>query len=151
MRRSKVTLLFSLPAVLISSCSVPTDPTISPLFQHQFLLLSHLSSHLRHFSDRCNPILAVTTGESMRIPGSTPTLSVKYRKCSHAKQEAHTKSSRLRMSEENFRTELSFTTLSYILSSNYSYRYEINLIRIMYKANSSILYSKEKTVRILGT
>ena len=47
--------------------------------------------------------------------------------------------------------ELHFTTISYILSFNYSYWYEINLIRIMYTANSSILYSKEKTVRILGT
>ena len=47
--------------------------------------------------------------------------------------------------------ELHFTAISYILSFNYSYRYEINLIRIMYTANSSILYSKEKTVRILGT
>ena len=43
----------------------------------------------------------------MRIPGSTPTFSITYRKCSHAKQAAHTKSSRLRMSEENFHTELS--------------------------------------------
>ena len=43
----------------------------------------------------------------MRIPGSTPTLSVIYRKCSHARQAAHTKSIRLRMSEENFRTEMS--------------------------------------------
>ena len=36
MRRSKVTLLFRLTFshVLISSCSVPTDPTISPLFKH---------------------------------------------------------------------------------------------------------------------
>ena len=40
------------------------------------LLLSHLSIPQRHFSDHCNPILAVTTGESMRIPGSTPTLPV---------------------------------------------------------------------------
>ena len=47
--------------------------------------------------------------------------------------------------------ELHFTTIWYILSFNYSYRYEINLIRIMYAVNSSILYSKEKTVRILGT
>ena len=47
--------------------------------------------------------------------------------------------------------EFHFTTISYILSFNYSYRYKINLIRIMYTANSSILYSKEKTVRILGT
>ena len=47
--------------------------------------------------------------------------------------------------------ELHFTSISYILSFNYSYRYEINLIRIMYTANSSILYSKEKTIRILGT
>ena len=79
-------------------------------------------------------------------------LSVIYRKGSHAKQAAHPKSSRLRMNEENFRTELSritFYDYIYILSFNYSYRYEINLIRIMYAANSSILYSKEKTVRIL--
>ena len=47
--------------------------------------------------------------------------------------------------------ELRFTTISYILGFNYSYWYEINLIRIMYTANSSVLYSKEKTVRILGT
>ena len=32
--------------------------------------------------------------ESMRIPGSTQTLSVIDRKCSHAKQAVHTKSSR---------------------------------------------------------
>ena len=47
--------------------------------------------------------------------------------------------------------ELHFTTISYILSFNYGYWYEINLNRIMYTANSSILYGKEKTVRILGT
>ena len=40
------------------------------------LLLSHLSIPQRHFSDHFNPILAVTTGESMRIPDSTPTLPV---------------------------------------------------------------------------
>ena len=114
--------------------------------------------NLWRFSERCNPILAVTTGESMRISGSTPTLSIIYRKCSHAKQAAHTKSSRLSVASEWVKkisvrswVELHFTTISYILSFNYSYRYEINLIRIMYTANSSILYSKEKTVRILGT
>ena len=49
----------------------------------------------------------------MRIPGSTPTLSVIYKKCSQA---AHTKSSRLRMSEENFRRELSrITFYDYII------------------------------------
>ena len=47
--------------------------------------------------------------------------------------------------------ELHFTTISYILSFNYSYRYEIYLTWIMYTANSSIMYSKEKTVWILGT
>ena len=90
----------------------------------------------------------------MRIPGSTPTLSVIYRKCSHVKQEAHTKSSRLGLSEENFRTELSRSPFyDYIIYPKLynSYRYEINLIRIMYTANSSILHSKEKTVRMLGT
>ena len=47
--------------------------------------------------------------------------------------------------------ELHFTIISYILSFNYSYRYEINLIRIIYATNSSILYSKEKTGQIVGT
>ena len=47
--------------------------------------------------------------------------------------------------------ELHFPIISYILSFNYGYRYEINLIRTMYAANSSILYSKEKTGQILGT
>ena len=47
--------------------------------------------------------------------------------------------------------ELYFTIMSHILSFNYSYIYEINLIHIMYAANSSILYCKEKTGRILGT
>ena len=47
--------------------------------------------------------------------------------------------------------ELHFPIILYILSFNYGYRYEINLIRTMYAANSSILYSKEKTGRILGT
>ena len=39
--------------------------------------------------------------------------------------------------------ELRFTIISYILSFNYGYGYQINLIRIMYAANSSILYIKE--------
>ena len=47
--------------------------------------------------------------------------------------------------------ELHFTIIWYVLSFNDSYRYEINPIRIMYTANSSILYGKEKTGRILGT
>ena len=77
---------------------------------------THLLIPLWHFSDRYNPILAVTTGEHMRIPGSTPTLSVKYRKCSHAKKAVHTKSSRLWMSEEIFHTELSrITFYDYII------------------------------------
>ena len=92
----------------------------------------------------------------MRIPGSTPTLPVMYRKCSHAKQAVHTKSSHQVASEWvkqiSIRSwvELHFTTISYILSFNYSYRYEINLIRITYTANSSILYSKEKNWRDNG-
>ena len=78
-----------------------------------------------------------------------------HRKCSHAKQAVHTKSIRLRRSEENFHKGLSRITLYrlYYISYgfNYCYRYEINLARIMYAANSSILHSKEKTGRILGT
>ena len=43
-----------------------------------------------------DPILAVTTGESMRIPGLTPSFPVIYRKCCHdAKQAVHTKLSLL--------------------------------------------------------
>ena len=49
------------------------------------------------------------------------------------------------------RVELHFTIIWYVLSFNDSYRYEINPIQIMYTANSSILYGKEKTGRILGT
>ena len=46
---------------------------------------------------------------------------------------------------------LTFGIVRYILSFNYGYRYEVNLIRIMDTANSSNLYSKQKTGRILGT
>ena len=110
MRRSKVTPLFSLTCSVdffkLSSYRPYNKPAFIALIPPSFTSLKPFET----FSDRCNPILAVTTGESMRIPGSTPTLSVKYKKCSHAKQEAHTKSSRLRMSEENFRTELSRIT-----------------------------------------
>ena len=45
--------------------------------------------------------------------------------------------------------ELHFTTILYILSFHYSYRYEINLFRKMYTTNSSVLCSKEKNVRTL--
>ena len=45
--------------------------------------------------------------------------------------------------------ELHFPIISYILSFNYSYRYEINLIRIMCTANSSILYSRNPYPLIL--
>ena len=69
--------------------------------------------------------------------------SLIYRKCSHAKQAALAKSSRLRMSEENFRTELSRITF-------YDYIIYLKLL-ITVIDNSSILYSKEKTDRILGT
>ena len=43
----------------------------------------------------------------MRIPGSTLTLLVNNRECSHAKQAVQTKSVRLWMSKENFHKELS--------------------------------------------
>ena len=69
-------------------------------------------------------------------------------------QAVHTKWSRLEWVKKiSIRSgvELHFTIISYVPSFNYSYRYEINVIRIMYAANSSILYNKEKTVRILGT
>ena len=59
------------------------------------------------------------------------------------------------MSQENFHKELSrialYDYIIYPISFNYSYKYEINPIRIIYAASSSILYSKEKTGRILGT
>ena len=108
-RWSKVTLLFSLTCsvdfFMLSSDNKPAFPALIP---PSFTI--YLSIPLWQFSDRCNPILAVRTGESMRIPGSTPTLSVLYRKCSHMKQAVHTKSSCLWMSEENFLMELSRST-----------------------------------------
>ena len=107
MRQSKVTLLFSVTCsvdfFMLSPYRPYNKPAFLALIPPSFTSLNPFVT----FSDRCNPILAVTTGESMRIPGSTPTLSVIYIRCSHAKQEAYTKSSRLGMSEENFRTELS--------------------------------------------
>ena len=41
--------------------------------------------------------------------------------------------------------------IDWYISFNYSYRYEINLVRVMYAANSSILRGKENTGPILGT
>ena len=151
-RRSKVTLPFSL------ICSVDFF-MLSPQIWAAFLALippsfTFLNPFMKSCSDLCNPILTVTTRESMRIPGSTPTHPVIYRKCSYEKQAVHTSqvaSEWVKKISIRGWVELHFTTISYILSLNYSYRYEINLIRIMYTANSSILYSKEKTVRILGT
>ena len=90
----------------------------------------------------------------MRIPGSTTTLSAICRNVfTRNKPCARNQVASEWVKKISLRgwVELHFTTTSYILSFNYSYRYEINLIRIMYTANSSILYSKEKTVRILGT
>ena len=117
MRRSKVTLLFSLTCsvdfFMLSPYRPYNKPTFLALIPPSFTSLSPFVTFFRPL--HCNLTLAVTTGESMRIPGSTPTLSV-TRKCSHAKQAAHTKSSRLRMSEENFRTELSrITFYDYII------------------------------------
>ena len=81
---------------------------------------------------------------------------VAYRKCSHAIRNKlctrnQVASEWVKKISIRSWVELHFTTISYILSFNYSYWYEIYLFRIMYTANSSILYSKEKTVRILGT
>ena len=131
--------------MLISSCSVPT---ISLLFRH-------LSMPLWHFLDRCNPILAFTTGESMRI------VRVQLRRFRLYIENAVTRNkpcTRNQVASEWVKKiliwswlELHFTTISYILRFNFSFRYEINLVRIMYATNSSILYSKDKTVRILGT
>ena len=131
-RRSKVTLPFSL------ICSVDFF-MLSPQIWAAFPALippsfTFLNPFMKSCSDLCNPILAVTTRESMRIPGSTQVASEWVKKISIRGW-----------------VELHFMTISYILSLNYSYRYEINLTRIMYTANSSILYRKEKTVWILGT
>ena len=40
--------------------------------------------------------------------------------------------------------------VDWYISFNYSYRYEINLVRVIYAANSSILRGKENTGPILG-
>ena len=85
----------------------------------------------------------------MRIPAPTLPVIIGNAVTRIAIQAVHTKSSQSE-SEENFHTELSrITFYDYILYP--SYRYEIYLIRVMYTANSSILYNKEKTVQILGT
>ena len=147
MQWSKVTLLFSL------TCSVDFF-MLSPHSKPAFLALippfvTSLNSFVTFFRPLQPPILAVTTGESMKFPGSTPMLSVIYRKCSHANKPCtrnQVDSEWVKKISVRSWVELHFTTISYILSFNYSYWYEINLIRIMYTANSSILYSKEKTV-----
>ena len=103
MRRSKVTLLFSL------TCSVDFF-MLSPHNKPAFLALIPPSfTSLNPFVTFFRPLQ----------PHSSSHNWGKYensRKCSHAKQAAHTKSSRLQMSEENFRTELSrITFYDYII------------------------------------
>ena len=83
-RQSKVTLPFSLTWIVDSfMLSRHNKPAFLALIPPSFTSLNP------------NSILAVTTVESMRIPGSTPTFPVIYRKCSQAKQAVHTKSGRL--------------------------------------------------------
>ena len=79
---SKVTLLFSLTGsvdfFMLSPHSKPAFLALIPPF------FTSLNSFVTFFRPLQPPILAVTTGESMKFPGSTPMLSVIYRKCSHA-------------------------------------------------------------------
>ena len=91
-RRSKVTLLFSL------TCSIDFF-MLSPHNEAAFLALIPPSfTSLNPFVIFFRPLQPHSSShkyESMRIPGSTQTLSVIYRKCCHAKQAVRTKSSRL--------------------------------------------------------
>ena len=96
-RRSKVTLPFCLTYSLGLDFFMPS-PNISTfglLLQHLFILLSHLSVPLKFFK----PLQLHSSSHNgkicMRIPGSTLTLLVNNRKCSHAKQAVQTKSVRL--------------------------------------------------------
>ena len=107
MRRSKVTLLFSLTCSVDFFMLSPYRPYNKPAF---LALIPPSFTSLKPFVTFFRPLQPHSSShnwgkyENSRFNSG---LSVIYRKCSHAKQEAHTKSSRLGMSEENFRTELS--------------------------------------------
>ena len=121
--RSNVTLLFSLTCRVWFlyaqsphlACFSSTNSSLN-----SFTSLNPFETFFRPLQN--DPILAVTTGESMRIPGLTPSFPVIYRKCCHdAQQAVHTKSSLLWMSEENFHKELSrITFYDYIIYSLYT-------------------------------
>ena len=146
-RRSKVTLPFCLTYSQgddFFMLSPHIWATFLALIPPSFTSLNLLEKFLRpwqlHSSSHNGKIC-------MRIPGSTLTLLVTNRKCSHAKQAVQTKSVRLWMSKEHFHKELSRVIkqiILYILSFNCSNRYEINLVRIIFAGNSSIKHSAAK-------
>ena len=152
MRRSKVTLLFGLTCgVDFFMLSPHNKPAFLALIPPSFTSLNLFVTFFRPLQ----PHSSIHNWERMRI------LRVQLRRFRLYIENAVTRNkpcTRNQVASEWVKkisirswVELHFTTISYILSFNYSYRYEINLIRIMYAANSSILYTKEKTVRILGT
>ena len=154
MRRSKVTLLFSL------TCSVDffmlgpyrpyNKPTFLALIPPSFTSLNPFVTFFRPFEPDSS---SHNWGKYENSRFNCDAFGYIQKMQSRETSGAH-ESSRLQMSEENFRAELSrITFYDYVIYPKlyYSFRYEINLIRIMYTANSSILYSKEKTVWILGT
>ena len=129
------------------------NPHIWPAFLAQIPPYFTSLNPFETFSDHWEPILTVTVGEVWEFP-------VKLRRFRSRSEKAVTRNkpgTRNQVASEwvkkiSIRSWVEFTFYDYItLSFNYSYRYEIYLIRIMYAANSSILCSKEKTVRILGT
>ena len=131
MRRSKVTLLFSL------TCCVACVQTSLPVRKSReggrlytgycgvdFFMLSPYGPYNKPVFLALIPPSFTSLNPFVTFfrplqPHSSSHNWGKYensRKCSHAKQAAHTKSSRLQMSEENFRTELSrITFYDYII------------------------------------
>ena len=114
--RLKATLLFSL------TCSVDFF-MLSPHNKPAFVALIPPFTSLNPIVTFFKPLQPHSSSHNwgyMRIPGSTPTLPVIYRKYSHAKQAVHMheikSSSRLWVSEANFHKELSrITFYDYII------------------------------------
>ena len=132
------------PTVLISSCSVPTDPTLIP---PTFTSLNPVVTFFRPLQPHSS---SHNWGkyENSRFDSNDFGYAVTRNKRRTRNQVA---SEWVKKMYKRSWLELHFTTISHILSFNYRYRCEIDLIRIMYTANSLFLNSKDKTVRILGT
>ena len=131
-RRSKVTLLFSL------TCSVDIFILSSACFSSTNSSFFHISQCL------CDIFRTVATPFKQSQLGKVWEFQVQlWRFRLHIKNAVTQNKRRIRnqVASEWMRkisvrgwVELHFTTISYILSFNYSYRYEINLIQMMYTA-----------------